>query len=800
MPLFPFSPWTDMYKMKLDFILSEAKKLKEYVAASSASATAAAASADDAEASADDAALSATQAAGSAQDAAESATQAAGSADDAADSADSAASAAADAVAPISSLVNTLDNAVTVMQSQMAAFINSHSGTRDETLLWSAPTLADGLHYIGQTCVLSESPDSFDYIIVNYENSGSAEVHPAKTADLIDPYKGVTIYSPALDTSGAHMILKGITIACNDNTDHTNYIVSSAKQIYWDGIAANAAIEYVSSTSSHYYAGTITSIIGVKYLADAEVADIRVGADGTIYPTAGDAVRGQVSDLKSHFDNKTGVIEINGNQIPYYVNSVVNNKFWYYDGTKLTYANNNGYDAYLIPIRKTDAVIKFKSTPYAFITDASGTVLAGSNNTIVGSFDLSQLTAPAYLNYSHQKERQGQNHVSYDTDETLQINSLVGLEVKEISYIESFNAADGSMFTWRNEAISAFDGSDMPNRSDRLRMNEAIPTWIGEIDLTGYQYGLFAFQKDGTYVGWWNGEEWSQQTLVWTNDKVTLADKIIKDNYNLYIVVRYSNNSAITSEDALNFKYLNRFQTYLNDREKPYVNYSVDSVFNKTAVKLEKQGTLTYVQAFLKYNGKYYSTDGEHIGVQNADFSSVQNVEISTGHGNGFCLGSGNKGYISGWSDSNIYVIDLDTITLENTIHLPINGYTTAVVDDLKGIAYVFHRETYPSTKERYMLTAYDYVNESILYTVQTSVPYAAMQSCDIYRDRIIALYGTGIEEKPNGYIVYNTKGEILGEYVLGDFSALEPEGVFIDRETHELLISYVDKTVYLIK
>lgn len=299
MPLFPFSPWTDVYKMKLDFILSEAKKLKEYVAASSGSATAAAQSAADADASAGDAALSATQAVGSAQAAAESATQAAGSADDAADSADSAASAAADAVAPISSLVNTLDNAVTVMQSQMSAFINSHSGTRDETILWSAPTLADGLHYIGQTCVLSESPDSFDYIIVNYENSGSAEVHPAKTADLIDPYKGVTIYSPALDTSGAHMILKGITIACSDNTDHTNYVVSSAKQIYWDGVAANAAVEYISTTSSHYYAGTITSIIGVKYLADAEVADIRVGADGTIYPTAGDAVRGQVTDLKS---------------------------------------------------------------------------------------------------------------------------------------------------------------------------------------------------------------------------------------------------------------------------------------------------------------------------------------------------------------------------------------------------------------------------------------------------------------------------------------------------------------------
>lgn len=78
--------------------------------------------------------------------------------------------------------------------------------------------------------------------------------------------------------------------------------VEEATGTLFEDLEAQAQSELASIRATGN--AVIASIPSDYSTLSSEVSDVRTGSDGTTYPTAGDAVRGQIGDLKSDFNNK----------------------------------------------------------------------------------------------------------------------------------------------------------------------------------------------------------------------------------------------------------------------------------------------------------------------------------------------------------------------------------------------------------------------------------------------------------------------------------------------------------------
>lgn len=105
--------------------------------------------------------------------------------------------------------------------------------------------------------------------------------------------------------------------------------------------------------------------------ADAELVDIRVGANGVTYPTAGDAVRGQYSELKSDLNFKTAPID--------FITNIANpalfdsDKFYMSDGAEHA---SEGWWCTKIPVKpNTQYTCYHVNSNYSFYANSEGTVI-----------------------------------------------------------------------------------------------------------------------------------------------------------------------------------------------------------------------------------------------------------------------------------------------------------------------------------------------------------------------------------------------------------------------------------------
>lgn len=176
---------------------------------------------------------------------------------------------------------------------QVDTFIGDHSGTYGQTTLW---TSSDTNGIIGKdtTITLSESVESYDYVDIYSFNGDKNEIATIPVDSVLTQGEGYAIRTVNVSTSTVKMniVESRITIVGTVFTIVNEYIYQAGQ---------SNPVHQITQDNKSSYVGAfgITKVVGRKLVENAEVADIRVGENGTTYQTAGAAVRGQFSAVKA---------------------------------------------------------------------------------------------------------------------------------------------------------------------------------------------------------------------------------------------------------------------------------------------------------------------------------------------------------------------------------------------------------------------------------------------------------------------------------------------------------------------
>ena len=382
---------------------------------------------------------------------------------------------------------------------------------------------------------------------------------------------------------------------------------------------------------------TFTQLPSGSTSGDAELIDIRVGADGVTYPTAGDAVRGQVTDLKADISNIVTMnknLFLNATWSTGDVNSTtgadasstvrlrtdyvdVSN----FDNFKTSIQTGYKYCAYLINSSKSAVVHIISWTTGAVIVDLGDYptahyvrfVLQKTNNTLPDSGSYLSANFNTTLNETIERKMDSEN-VAFKIPKS----ALVSGSLQTSTMTVSANQACVSYLT----KIPC-----LGNETIKIK----APTVSG-VDVWHYRFGWYA--SDGTYI--------NQQANT-TNDYITTVSTA---RYISFMLIGYTSGGSQVSFDVLNAMtagveiiYADRYIKVSDLATTEWVNqnferlgsggYVIGSDFIKRAVDSSLLGTLLYAQSFCVYDDKYYSTDGSNIGVQDDDFTTISTASLS---------------------------------------------------------------------------------------------------------------------------------------------------------------------------
>lgn len=260
-----------------------------------------------------------------------------------------------DVESDIADIRSDVETDISVIDARVDNLVTDVSGAETVTL-WNGSMSADGGTY-----TLSESVSGFDFIDIYYDNANTGVADylriPASKASA-------SVYIPMFETDLGNKPLEIGKVSLTFSG--TSVTVAAAKQYFWDGTSASNATVLNAQHSFPVRIDGVRSSASVN----AELADVRVGADGVTYGSAGAAVRGQITNVKDDFEylRSNGIISF----------TMVVEEKGITESTGLD-NNNSNYlrtKGYLFLNGKCTFVKKNGSIAYIFTYDSSGSKLS----------------------------------------------------------------------------------------------------------------------------------------------------------------------------------------------------------------------------------------------------------------------------------------------------------------------------------------------------------------------------------------------------------------------------------------
>lgn len=288
----------------------------------------------------------------------------------------------------------TQNGRIAAQNATIANVVANYNVEYGSTELW-ASTGETGALAAGTTVTLSEDVSHFDYIDI-YSFCGNSNVldtvpvdaklqssqgYALRWVNLSDPDSGsYKAYVRIIETR-LHIIGTTLTI------DH--------QVTYRNGEEVNISGAEITQSNRSTYMGElgIMKIVGRKITANTEIEDVRIGADGTEYNSAGQAVRAQVQNLNNViYDTKDSISDFatlkNGVSIRYYQPLASGFGHVKADGTVRSDTDTLAYDTNYMPVHEGDVITSLGTTRdairfiCAYDYQMNPVVSAGSDNIV----------------------------------------------------------------------------------------------------------------------------------------------------------------------------------------------------------------------------------------------------------------------------------------------------------------------------------------------------------------------------------------------------------------------------------